>query len=95
MVGIGYEAYTCFLGFLEEGFDGYACAVGAEATVVLFVSFGRIVVRVEAANAMEIVSPSFSKFFGEGESKVTPVVVAGSDICACGFYALGYGFNVV
>ena len=69
--------------------------MGAEAAVVLFVGFSGVVVRVEAADAVVVVTTSFSEFFGEGKAEVSPVVVTGRDVCACGFYALGYGFDVV
>ncbi len=69
--------------------------MGVEAAVVLFVGFCLVVVRVEAADAVEVVTAGFSEFFGEGKAEVTPVVVAGCDVNAPGFDALGDGFDVV
>ena len=69
--------------------------MGVEAAVVLFVGFCLVVVRVEAADAVVVVTAGFSEFFGEGEAEVTPVVVAGGDVKASGFNALGDGFDVV
>ena len=67
----------------------------SEAAVVLFVCFSGVVVWVKAADAVEVVTACFSEFFGEGKAEVTPVVVAGGDVGGCGFYALGYGLDVV
>lgn len=69
--------------------------MGVEAAVVLFVGFCLVVVRVEAADAVVVVTTDFSEFFGEGKAEVAPVVVAGCDVKASGFNALGYGFDVV
>ena len=69
--------------------------MGFEAAVVLFVGFCCVVVWVEATDAVVVVSTGFSEFFGEGEAEVTPVVVAGGDVKAPGFDALGYDFDVV
>ena len=51
-----------------------------EAAVVLFVGFCLVVVRVEAADAVVVVTAGFSEFFGDGEAEVTPVVVTGCDV---------------
>ena len=69
--------------------------MGFEAAVVLFVCFKGVVVRVEAADAVVVVTAGFSEFFGEGEAEVSPVVVAGGDVGVIGFDSLGYGFDVV
>lgn len=61
----------------------------------MFVGFCLVVVRVEAADAVVVVTAGFSEFFGEGEAEVAPVVVAGGDVKASGFDALGYDFDVV
>jgi len=69
--------------------------VGVEAAVVLFVGFCLVVVRVEAADAVVVVTAGFSEFFGEGKAEVAPVVVAGCYVGVGGFDALGDGFDVV
>ena len=69
--------------------------MGVEAAVVLFVGVCLVVVRVEAADAVIVVTTDFSEFFGEGKAEVAPVVVAGGDVKASGFNALGDGFDVV
>ena len=69
--------------------------MGVEAAVVLFVGFCLVVVRVEAADAVVVVTAGFSEFFGEGEAEVAPVVVASCDVKASGFNALGDSFDVV
>ena len=52
----------------------------SEAAVVLFVGFCLVVVWVEAADAVVVVTAGFSEFFGEGKAEVTPVVVTGCDV---------------
>ena len=61
----------------------------------MFVGFCLVVVWVEAADAVVVVTAGFSKFFGEGEAEVAPVVVAGGDVGVGGFDAGGDGFDVV
>ena len=61
----------------------------------MFVGFCLVVVVVEAADAVEVVTAGFSEFFGEGEAEVTPVVVTGGDVGVGGFDAGGDGFDVV
>ncbi len=48
---------------LVEGTDGDAGAVRPQALVVLAVTFGLVVVRVEAAETVEIVPAILSVFF--------------------------------
>ena len=84
---MGGDADAGFFGFLEEGLDGDSGAVGTEATVVLFVTFGCGVVWVEAADSVVVISSVFAESIGEGEAEVSPVVVSGCDVGVGGFDA--------
>ena len=80
---------------MEEGLDGDAGAVGAEAFVVLGITVGLGIAGVEAADAVVDVPARFAKLGGEGEADVTPVVVACGDVNAGRFDAPGDEFDVV
>lgn len=70
------------LGKLEERADGNACAVGVETAVILPVAFLRSVAAVETADAVVDGASALSEGVRKGESEVSPVGVAGGDVCA-------------
>lgn len=67
----------------------------AEAVVVLFVSFGLVVLRVEPAEAVEDGTARLSEVVGEGEAKGEPVFVSVGDVDSGILDAAGDDFNVV
>mgnify|MGYP004620753813 CR=1 FL=1 len=69
-------------GELEECADGYACAVGVEAAVILPVTLIRGVAAVEAADSVVDGASAFTDGIGEGESEVSPVGIDCGDVCA-------------
>ena len=83
------------LGELEERADGYACAVGVEAAVVLLVAFLRSIAAVETADPVVYGTPALAKGIGEGESEVSPVGVADGYVGVRCFYALCDEFDVI
>ena len=84
-----------FLGELEERADGYACAVGVEAAVVLPVAVFLYVATVEMADSVVDGASVFAESIGEGESEVTPVGVARCDVGVRCLYALRNEFDVI
>lgn len=89
------EANPVLLGELEECADGYACAVGVEAAVVLSVAFLRGIAAVETADSVVGGASAFAEGIGEGESEGSPVGVAGGDVGARRFNTLCDEFDVI
>ena len=69
--------------------------MGVEAAVVLPVAFLWGVAAVETADAVVGGASAFAEGIGEGESEVSPVGVAGGDVCARRFNALCDEFDVI
>ena len=66
-----------------------------QAFVILLVGKALVVLRVESADAMEVVTAVFTKFIGKGETDVQPVVVAGGDVNMTRFNSLKNDFNII
>ena len=81
-------------GQLEEGLDSDAVAVGVKAGGVLFVAFGRVVVLIEAAEAVVVGAAVLAHGIGKGEAEVSPRGVASGDVFADFLDAAGDGFDV-
>ena len=89
------ERNAGFLCFVEEGVESHTCSVRPQAFVILLVGKALVVLRVESADAMEVVTAVFTEFIGKGETDVQPVVVAGGDVNMTRFNSLKNDFNII
>lgn len=80
---------------MEEGFDGDAGAVGAEAFVVLAVTFFLGVSGIEAGDTVEVVAAVFAQGVTESEAEVAPGGIVAGDVFSDSLDALGDDFDVV
>jgi len=91
----GVKGNARFLGLVEERVEGHTGSVRPETLVVLLVGNALVVLRVESADAIEVVTAVFTEFIGKGKADVQPVVVAGGDVNMTRFNSLKNDFNII